>query len=176
METTLSATTDAVATKVYAGNSANILNTAMTLGKDAATSYLKSKTNLALVGFTAIACTAGEFIPAAGQAACLTGLRAVAAGFTKEVAKTWVKGLIDRNTSLTTTQKANYKLLVDASTTAFDVFSMNPTGGMIDQIENFGAVSDVTDLVLSAVDNNTFCIVYKKRNSSAVYQIGVCKR
>ena len=108
---------------------ATTVTEAVKFGKDVAVSYLSNPGNLALVAVTTVTCTAGQSIPAAGQAACATGVKLVATGIAKETMKTLAKRLVDANTQWSSTQKQQAKALIDFGSTVYSIASFEPTKG-----------------------------------------------
>jgi len=108
---------------------ATTVTEAVKFGKDVAVSYVSNPGNLALVAITTVTCTAGQSIPAAGQAACATGVKLVATGIAKETMKTLAKRLVDANTKWSSTQKQQIKALIDAGSVVISIASFEPTKG-----------------------------------------------
>lgn len=151
---------------------------AVSFGREVATNYLSNPGNLGKIAITALSCTAGQTIPAAGQAACLVGIRLIAADIAAESLKLLTKRLIDRS-GLSSTDKQRAKTVVDAASVAYEIASFQPDAGFelvsaVSTSWDFSSV--VADLIVVSGSPRGVSVAGQINGSSKVLQIACYKR
>ncbi len=125
-----------------AQNISTTLQVGAVILKDIGQDYVKNPGNLVIAGVAAVSCTAGQFIPAAGQAVCATSAKMVASGLAQSAVKILAKKAVDTQTQWPSATRTNLKNLIDLGSMAFAITEMKP-GGALKTIENLATSYDV---------------------------------
>lgn len=104
----------------------NGVNMAKAIGKD----YLSNPANLLLITVAVATCTAGQSVPAAGQAGCAVAVDAVVTGIQTSTFKVLMKKGIDKSTNISSANKVALKNLVDVGTNAYGMWKLKAGNGV----------------------------------------------
>jgi len=129
------------------------LQQAVTLGVDVAKDYHKNPGNLLIASVAVVTCSAGQSIPAAGQAACAVTAKMVAAGVAASTVNVLTKAAIDKNSSWSASTKTSLKAIVDLSCTAISVSRLAPAEGL-KALGNLPTIHDLLTTNYGALINN----------------------